>query len=163
MGTKELNRPAEKLQKEVNWIMVWKAVSKGTGAQELGRAGRPRSVPESQDKQQVCVWFSFCQPNNLHPWLCPALPLFSMHVLRMHEPWHHITPWTVTTCICPTSWKCDYGPPTVLTFGTAMGFAAAPPPWGLGTLWRWRSSFCRTTSCGGIGKSWTSTLSEHNQ
>ncbi len=40
------------------------------------------------------------------------------------------------------------------TFGKATAFAAAPPPWGVGTLWRRRSSFCRTSSCGTIGSNY---------
>ncbi len=40
------------------------------------------------------------------------------------------------------------------TFGKATAFSAAPPPWGVGTLWRRRSSFCRTSSCGTIGSNY---------
>ncbi len=40
------------------------------------------------------------------------------------------------------------------TFGKATAFAAAPPPWGVGTFWRRRSSFCRTSSCGTIGSNY---------
>ncbi len=52
------------------------------------------------------------------------------------------------------SWATILYNTLMLLIAKATAFPAAPPPWGMGTLWRRRLSFCRTSSCGTIGSNY---------